>query len=238
MAGMKADVIAAARNNAEWCDTVCRTHGIVGAFHPGFWASARRTPRHHPDAVTLDAAASSEHLLEAIDTTSPGCSVKDSFATLDLSPQGFRILLEAEWIQRAAGQPIPAAGTATRWRRLPQAGALAGWEAAWSGDGVATGLFQPALLEHDPVSVLGGYVEDRLVAGAILKRSQAAVGVSNLFTTAGDLGDAWQGCLAAIGGAYPGLPVVGYESGEALLAAQEQGFTVIGHLRVWIDAER
>jgi hypothetical protein len=37
-------VRTAARNNAEWCDAFCRTHGVRGRFRPG-----------HPDS-SLDAA--------------------------------------------------------------------------------------------------------------------------------------------------------------------------------------
>jgi hypothetical protein len=231
---MNADILTAARNNAEWCDIFCRTHGIIGAFHATFWASSKRTPPYYPDAVTLDPAAAGERILEVIDMAPQDASVKDSFATLDLSRAGFRILFEGEWIRRAAGWPAATAGFAARWRRLSQPDELESWEAAWSGDGSATGLFRPELLEHDSVSVLAGYLDDRVVAGAIVNRSHAAAGVSNLFTTAGDVRDAWPGCLDAIARTVPGLPVVGYESRDALAAAHEHGFRSIGQLRVWI----
>lgn len=233
---MNIDVITAAQNNAEWCDIVCRTHGIIGAFHPHIWASRRRTPRYYPDAVTLDADATGEHVLDVVDSATPGCSIKDSFARLNLLPSGFRILFEGDWIRRAPEQPFLASSD-IRWGRVRDAGALPDWEAAWSGGGATTELFRPALLDHAAVVVLGGYVRDRLVAGAILNRSKGAVGVSNLFTTLGDLDDAWAGCLAAVAGAFPTLPIIGYESGDALTAAHENGFTSIGHLRVWIKED-
>jgi hypothetical protein len=46
----------------------------------------------------------------------PGCSVKDSFAVLDLEPSGFHVLLEATWIRRASAS----AGLATTldWHRV------------------------------------------------------------------------------------------------------------------------
>ncbi len=234
--GMNTDVITAAYNNAEWCDIVCRTHGIFGAFHPHIWASRRRTPPNYPDAVTLDADATAEHVLQVVDSATPGCSIKDSFARLNLLPSGFRILFEGDWILRNTEQPVQS-GSDIRWRRVRDASALPPWEVAWSGGEVATELFRPALLDHAAVVVLGGYVQDRLVAGAILNRSGAAVGVSNLFTTLGDLGDAWPGCLAAVARAFPTLPIVGYESGDALAAAHENGFTSIGRLRVWIKED-
>jgi len=149
-------------------------------------------------------------------------------------PAGFRILFEGDWILRGPEQPVRASESDIRWRRVRDAGALPAWEAAWSGGEVVTELFRPALLDHAAVVVLAGYVRDRLVAGAILNRSGAVVGVSNLFTTVGDLGDAWPGCLAAAATAFPRLPIVGYESGDALVAAHENGFTSIGRLRVWI----
>ena len=234
---MNTDVITAARNNAEWCDIVCRTHGIIGAFHTHMWTSRLRTPSHYPDAVTLDADATGENVLEIVDSATPGCSIKDSFACLNLLPAGFRILFEGDWILRAPEQPVSASGGDIRWRRVRDARVLPAWEAAWSGGEVATELFRPALLDHPAVVVLGGYVRDRLVAGAILNRSGAAVGVSNLFTTLGDHGDAWHGCVAAVARAFPVLPIVGYESGDALAAAHTNGFTSIGRLRVWIKED-
>jgi hypothetical protein len=36
---------------------------------------------------------------------SHGCSIKDSFASIELSAEGFRPLFEAEWIHRAGPAP-------------------------------------------------------------------------------------------------------------------------------------
>ncbi len=101
----------AARNNAELCDIVCRTHNVVGAFAPDAWTSAERTPPLYPDAVTLRPGVSASGLLARIDG-SPGCSIKDSFADLDLGPHGFEILFAAEWIQRP---PTKASGDVPPW---------------------------------------------------------------------------------------------------------------------------
>lgn len=59
------------------------------------------------------------------------------------------------------------------------------------------------------------------------------IGISNVFSTDDDLGGAWAGGMAAIGRHLPGLPIVGYEHGEALDVAVRQGCTPIGPLRVW-----
>jgi hypothetical protein len=80
-------VRAAARNNAAWCHAFARTHGIAGRFQAAFWSSPVRTPAYYPDAVTLRPNFAVESLLFGIDA-GEGCSVKDSFACLDLGAAG------------------------------------------------------------------------------------------------------------------------------------------------------
>src|SRR5689334_8375652 len=100
---MTSDLLTqAVRNNAEWCDALCRGHGLPGVFSPHAWTNPKRTPLYYPEAVTLSADASAEEILAVIDTR-PGSSVKDSFGCLDLAPYGFVILFEAQWIQHPAG---------------------------------------------------------------------------------------------------------------------------------------
>ena len=225
---------AAARNNAEWCDVVCRTHGISGAFHADAWVNARRTPPLYPDAVTLTPTANVERLLARIDS-SPGCSIKDSFANLDLTEHGFRILFDAQWIMRTPSTPTPAPASSSsrlRWQPVHDAHELAAWAQAWDPD--VHGLFRPALLDHDAVTVLAAFRDDKIVAGAIANVSQAVVGVSNTFSTAESPDDAWTGGLAYLTREHPDLTVVGYESGDALVAARAHGFTTLGPLRIWI----
>jgi hypothetical protein len=224
----------AARNNAEWCDIVCRTHGILGRFDLDAWVAPRRTPPYYPDAVTLERSADGERILERIDTTTSGCSIKDSFATLDLSASGFEVMHEAEWIHRGP-RPAPATDdSGTTWVPLTTPGELEAWEAAWSGDGGPTDLFRAALLDDLSVTILGGVAGGSIVAGAVLNRTADVVGISNLFTTGGDLDGAWTGCLGYLELASPGSAVVGYEAGDELAAAHRQGFESVGPLRVWL----
>src|SRR5437763_16782921 len=97
-------VADAAANNAAWCDAVCRAHGLPTAWSASAWTVGRRSPEGYPDAVTLSTSARPAGVLNGIHTGS-GCSIKDSFAGLDLAPQGFRVLFEAPWIHRPAGDP-------------------------------------------------------------------------------------------------------------------------------------
>jgi hypothetical protein len=89
----------AVRENAEWCDRYVRARGVPTGFTGSLWFASRRTPPFYPDAVTLVPDVPPAAVLERIDTSS-GASVKDSFATLDLSPYGFEILFEAQWFTR------------------------------------------------------------------------------------------------------------------------------------------
>jgi hypothetical protein len=221
------DVHAAARNNAEWCDLVCRTHGAATAFHADAWVTATRSPPGYPDAVTLDRSVAADGLLARVDS-STGCSVKDSFASLDLSGDGFGVLFEAEWIHCPVPSGAPAGG-ALRWRAVETVDELQAWAFAHGGGSV----FRPALLDDPDVAVLlatdsGGNV----AAGAIGNRSRTVVGLSNLYSVSADPDEAWSGAVAALAAAFPGLPLVGYERGEDLAAAHRAGFTGIGPLRV------
>jgi hypothetical protein len=65
----------AAANNADWCDLVCRAHGVETRFDEDAWTSRTRTPPGYPDAVTLVRDPSVADLLTRIDA-SVGCSIK------------------------------------------------------------------------------------------------------------------------------------------------------------------
>ncbi|WP_328536901.1 GNAT family N-acetyltransferase [Streptomyces sp. NBC_00344] len=230
-----AGVREAARNNAEWCDLLCRTHGVRGEFTPMAWTSAERTPPFYPDAVTLSPGTSAADVLTGIDTAGPGASVKDSFADLDLSADGFNVLFDARWIHRPATLPTPPATGGVRWSVVRTPEELARWEDAW--DGGAKGLFLPGLLADEGTVVLAGRAGEELVAGAVATRSAAAVGVSNLFALdEGAVDAAWSGCVTAVARLFPGTPIVGYESGDDLTAALRHGFEDLGPLRVWLKA--
>lgn len=86
---------AAVRSNAEWCDLVCREHGLAPVFDGDVWWCAERTPPFYPDAMTLARGVSADAVLAHVDL-SPGCSIKDSYA--DLVLDGFDVLFEAQWI--------------------------------------------------------------------------------------------------------------------------------------------
>jgi hypothetical protein len=222
----------AAMNNAAWCDLVARLHGIDGSFRWDAWASPVRTPDFYPDAVTLDPAATADRVIGLVDP-SVGCSIKDSFAALDLAPWGFARLFEATWVGLEAG-----AGRAPRprlrWRRVRDPGELERWETAWRDEPSGPRLFLPGLLEHPEVAVLAAGERDDIAAGGILNLGGGAVGISNAFAGSSDPIEPYAGCVATANDLFPGMTLVGYESDEALDAATTAGFRPLGPLTVWL----
>jgi len=223
----------AAVNNAEWCDCVCRAQGVETRFDENAWTGRTRTPPFYPDAVTLVPTPAIARLLSRIDT-SAGCSIKDSFAALDLRDHGFRVLFDAHWIVRpTAVPPPPEAGP--RWETVQDGDELASWEQAWRGDHGPTGIFGAELLNVASVTIVGARRGGRVVAGAVLSGTSSVVGISNFFADAdADAAAGWSGCLRLVTSLFPAATVVGYESGEALVAARRHGFVTAGPLRVWI----
>ncbi len=223
---MRSYAETAARNNADWCDLVCRSHHLATASDDRRWVALRRSPPMYPDAVTLVEHLPADEVLAGIDT-SAGCSVKDSFGSLDLAPDGFRILFDAEWIHRPPSDQR--GGSSLTWTPVRTADDLHTWATAHGG----AGTFRPVLLEDPAVLVLTARDGDALVGGAVGNRSADAVGVSNLFCTTGDEDRIWAGAVDAISARFPGLPLVGYETGADLAAAHRAGFRSTGPLRVW-----
>jgi hypothetical protein len=220
---------AAARNNAEWCDLVCRSHGLGTKWEKSAWKSQRRSPRFYPDAVSLDTSVTAADLLEGIDR-SAGCSVKDSFASLDLTPEGFRILFEATWIQRPPTPP-QSLDNGLVWRIVRTADELRMWAAAHGGGEV----FRPELPAQPEIAFLGAYDSaGTLAGGAIAHRGQDVAGVGNVFACDHDPRAIWASVSGAVTDNYPDLPIVGYESGTNLELALRAGFEESGSLRVWL----
>ncbi|MEU8287806.1 hypothetical protein AB0C01_26100 [Micromonospora sp. NPDC048905] len=217
------DVRTAARDNAEWCDIVCGSHGLAGRTDADAWSVPHRSPPWYPDAVTLRPGVDAGALLARIDA-GPGASVKDSFADLDLSGYGFRVLFDARWIHRPPSPP-PADEPLTP---VTSADDLAVWAAAHGGGK----LFRPTLLADPRVRVLARHDGRGVLTGGAVLSGDGPYGVSNLFTRTDNPRDIWRAVCATVSDA----PLVGYETTPDLAAALAAGFTTTGPLRVWLRA--
>lgn len=234
---MDSRVHLAARNNAAWCDTVCRAHGAPGEFRDSLWLNLRAVPAFYPNAVTLaegdDVHRAGLRDLQAA-TIPTRWAVKDSFSALDLSHAGFAVLFAADWYFRS-----PASSGMRRtnqWTRLRSADALAGWEAAWRADANLAAdarIFPDALIADSDIAFLARYAGGQIVAGAIANRQAGAVGLTNVFGPANEDSVTRADAMALTGAEFPGLPTVAYVGADKRDAMVELGFAAIGALRVW-----
>ena len=94
----------AVEENVAWCDHVARGAGVVTEHDADRWWATTRTPPLYPDAITRRPGLDAASVLAGIDRTE-GCSVKDSFADLDLEPEGFEVLFEAHWLHVDEPEP-------------------------------------------------------------------------------------------------------------------------------------
>ncbi|HEY7279908.1 MAG TPA: hypothetical protein VH594_28345 [Trebonia sp.] len=230
---------AAVANNASWCDAVCRSHGYPGTFNSRLWASTGHRLRFYPNAITLHPGVTETEVLAAAGPSRP-FAVKDSFARLDLALAGFRLLAEASWIAREdvpAGPPDD--GLALEPVTSP--GELGDWERTWAdagNGGSDVPVFQPGLLSDPRCVILACRREDTVIAGAVVYAADRAAGISNLFCAGLAPDRLWAGIQPTVASLRPHLPVVGYEGGASLKAAQRAGFHVLGTLRIWVRPSR
>lgn len=232
-------LLAAARNNASWCEAMCQAHGVTGELSEDAWVNLKKNVLFYPNLVTLCPTMSSSEVLTVLREASlEPLFVKDSFVEIDLAPGNYRILFEAEWIHRpgevAAAAREPAwDGSDQQWRRVTDVDELRQWEQAWTGYETPHRIFPETLLLADDVIFLGGFSEDVLVAGAVLHLSHGVSGVSNVFGPSGETDSTWSGMISCARGEVPGTDLVGYERGTDLATAVAKGFTSLGPLRVW-----
>lgn len=206
-------LLEAVANNVAWCSLV----GAGGSSAPGsgVWRMTGDPVPLFPDAVTTRPGVSAADLADAV-ADRPVCSVKDSFADVDLAPHGFRALFTGSWI----GLEAPTSGSEPGWSRVVDEAGLERWCAA-----AELPETLPARLLEDPaVHVLSGPG-----SGAIANLTGTVVGVSNVVGAG-----VWRRLPAVVAGHVSGQAVVGYEHGEDLEAALAAGFTALGPVRVWL----
>ena len=232
-------VADAAMNNAAWCDAMCSAHGSPGHFFDSHWVTRAPAPPLHPDLVTFDSAPGpAMAAIRELDRARPSGSwaVKDSFGALPLAQSGFRLLFGAEWIARPPLTRRSGRGSPDRrWLRVRSESALSAWEAAWGGSAEQPRLFLPALLARREIAILAAVDESgAITAGVVANRADDAVGLTNFFEHGRSDGSARAECVDAAGDAFPGLAMVGYESGHSLAECHALGFVSIGSLQVWV----
>lgn len=227
--------IIAAQNNADLYGAVFAAHRVAYDRFPHAFVAAGTPPPYYSHVTVLSPGHAGK-ILHAVETlASRGASrigVKDSFCELSSKAHGFEQLFRASWIWRAPFQTA-----APGWERVSTKADLILWEAAWasSGSPAVVRMFPASLLDRPNLHFLGVKRNDAFEAGCIANVSADCIGLSNVFA-ADPKADVFLQAAAAVGAIAPHLPIVGYEAGDALIAAQEVGFCRIGDLRVVLTA--
>lgn len=217
-------VAEAALCNAGWCDSVCRSLALPTQWGDDAWTVAQRSPHGYPDAVALSPTTDGTAMMKRVEG-GPGCSVKDSFAVLDLEPSGFHVLFDATWIRRSAAEAI--GPVALDWREVRSPTELERWSRGHDLD-----VFSPALLDVADVQFFS--TGSGTGAGFAMNRAGGVVGISNIFAGRADPTVVWSDLIAVAAETNPGVDLAGYELGEDLQIAMAVGFVPIGRLRVWM----
>lgn len=214
--------------NLGWYGDLCALHGVASSLDEGLWWSRTPPPPLHSDAVVIERCVTARQVLDRV-VDRPRCGVKDSFATLDLTGGGLRVLFDASWLHREASPVHPVPSGSSSWSRVTTAEELETWTSLHD----TTGVLLPGLLAWAHVAVLAKYADGVIIAGAVARLAGGVVDVSNTFAVPGHHLD-WSELVAVVAGRFPDRAMVGYTGGEELDQAVQAGFTVVGDLRVWV----
>ena len=219
----------AVSNNVDWCALVAERGGVPDRAAGGWRVTGRAAPLF-PDAVTLRPGVSVDAVASVL-VDRPVCSVKDSFAEVDLEPHGFRLLFTGRWIGRVP-EPVSQEPVSQEpgWSRVTEPVELARWCTAAE----LPQVLALRMLRQPSVRVLAAHHDGLLVAGAILTLTGAVVGLSNVVQVRGAAPPVWDQLGSVVAAHVPGLPVVGYEHGADLERALAAGFADLGPVRVWL----
>src|SRR5690242_5018008 len=108
---MDARLRSAVDASVGWYEDLCALHGVGSMLAGGLWSALEPPPPLHSDAVAVEPGVTADQVAARL-AGREHCGVKDSFAAMDLSGEGMRLLFEATWIHREAaadrGRDAPA----------------------------------------------------------------------------------------------------------------------------------
>jgi len=226
--------ICGARNNADWYEAVFSTHGLRYRRVGFAFVGEDVPPPYYSNLTVLSPDENTKVLTELAKLASKfdgTLGLKDSFCQLELGPNGFETLFEASWVWRAPRQVTMPLG----WETLSNGNDLRMWEESWKQNGSPTDrlMFPETLMARGDVTFLGRKANGRFIAGCIANRSADSIGLSNVFAETPSEAFFAQAADAAAS-IDAALPVVGYESGDELVFADQAKFEEVGQLRILV----
>ncbi|MBL0928017.1 MAG: hypothetical protein IBJ11_10260 [Phycisphaerales bacterium] len=140
-------------------------------------------------------------------------SVKDSVGPLECARRALERPCAAHGFRRA--MPLPGPASDIVWQRETSGKATLPWD--------------------DPdFAMFTGRRGFGIVAGFMLYRAGEVVGGTNVVCETNDAAAVWPSLALLATQTFPRLPLVGYESGRELEAAEAAGFERGDRLRVWV----
>ncbi|GGE50922.1 hypothetical protein GCM10011391_32150 [Pullulanibacillus camelliae] len=215
-------------NNISWCSFVCDTHEIKQTATENLWGTLSKAPAFYPDLITKNSHVTENDVWGFINNRKVG-SIKDSFATLNLSAMGFKVLLEAEWIyheplsERESTEPL-------QWQIIAAETELSKWTALQG----STNSLKPSLLKRPEIKFFLREKKEG-IEGFIANAGAGVIGVSNVFSSGVTSDNLWTDIVKELSVIFPDTPLVGYEHSEALHEARRAGWSSLGPLQIWVS---
>lgn len=238
---MSTKVRFAIADNVAWCTLISSELNDTRSM-PRFGGVMfqRRVPAYFPNYISTDRDEAARKQCALADELRSlglpsGFGIKDSYANLDLSDQGFRCAIEGQWIvsdsKKLADSQIPP-DVSVLWPR--ERHGVEVWIRSSGITAIDVDRFLGSPRAVRAVAFIALLKAERIQAGAIINTSERVLGISNVFSLDPDL-DVWPLLAAAIRRRLGDALLVGWEAGEALEAARAAGFETIHPMRVWID---
>lgn len=240
VAGMKDKLRKAIRNNCGLYEAVFSSRGIGFRSTGSVWYSTVETPPLYSNLITLSGGWKPDAVFRGVDHNYEKegwekWSIKDSFAALDLSGEGFTRLFDARWLHLEAARFKPAGeGRRLRYEIVKDEGALSAWRAAWDSDErLGRMIFDARLLDVPRVYFVAGYGEHGIESGCFINQTDDVLGVSNFFSRGGEAAH-WSDMIGFVFDAIRPADLVGYERHETADKLHALGFESVGNLTVWL----
>jgi Acetyltransferase (GNAT) domain len=221
---------------AGWHTSWLTALGIKSAREGDHWRALQKPPLIYFAGITLGPDTSAEAIADV-----PG-SICDTWQTLDLGPNGFRVWRTEPWFYRPTGLlsldappeldvvPVSTAAEVLEFESVSVKGF------GGEDDSIEPGTYHPpAILEDHSMKMFVGRVDGRDVGAAMGYLAGGVVGVFGVTTVASARGRGYGSALTrAAMLTESGLPSVLAPSPEGERLYRRLGFAPVGALSIWV----
>ena len=237
-------------NNVALYGSIFRAHGLVGGVDEHYWSTDAEPPPYFSRLVTRTRGSRArkaqlnrlQELAERAEGRAWG--FKDSFDDLPepaLAGLGLRALFHASWYACAGDAITLDSPSDFVVQQVASVEGVLSWEEAWrqSSPASQTRVFPDKVLADPSLELFAVGLDGRMAGGFILNRSEAAVGLSNVFQVEGaklDAGAFLRECARQARRLHAGDTVVGFGPRSEVDGLASLGFVPLGPLAVWASA--